>query len=227
MTAPAASVEERLAYLEKELFRARAAQQIQNLMGRYTVNHTPATMYRAVHFFALDRPDVSAEMGDRGVFIGEEGIRALFQGQFPMEPVGNLLLHYLATPMIEVAEDGQTARGVWRSPGVEAVRPGPEEPPVPLWSFGAYAADFLHNSGEWKILHLRWLRTIKCSFADGWVDDLSMTFGGPVPDQPYIRPNTYHNPYTPTSTQEPVPPCPPAYLSYVGPNWAVAPQQVP
>ena len=36
---------------------------------------------------------------------------------------GVLLVHYLATPMIEVAEDGKTARGVWRSPGIEAVLP--------------------------------------------------------------------------------------------------------
>ncbi len=227
MTTAATTVEERLALLEHELSRLKAVDLIQNLMGRYTVNHTPATMHRAVHFFALDRPDVSAEMGDRGVFFGEEGIRALFQGEFPMEPVGNLLLHYLATPMIEVAGDGQTARGVWRSPGVEAVRRGPDVPPVPLWSFGAYAADFVRTGTGWKILHLRWLRTIKCTFADGWVDDLSMTFGGPVADQPYIAPNTYHNPYTPDSTQEPVPPCPPAYDTYNGPQWAVTPMPVP
>ena len=216
--------QERLAKLEHELFRAQAVTDIQNLMGRYTVNHAPATIHQAVNFFALELPDVSAEIGDRGVYVGAAGIQELFGGRFPMEPVGNLLVHYLATPMIQVAADGKSARGVWRSPGVEAVRPGNDEKPVPLWSFGAYAVDFVHIDGQWKIRHLRWIRTIKCTFADGWVDDLSYTFGGPLVDSPNVMPTTYHNPYTPASTQQPIPPCPPAYDTYDGPEWAVAAQ---
>lgn len=216
----------RLEELEHQLFRAQAVNEVQKLMGRYTVNHAPATIHQAVDFFALELPEVSAEMGDRGVYVGEAGIRELFVGRFPMEPMGNLLIHYIATPMIEVAGDGQSARGVWRSPGVEAVRPDSDSAPVPLWSFGAYAGDFVHLHGEWKIRHLQWFRTIKCSFDKGWVDDLSMAFGGPLSDSPNVRPATYHNPYTPESTQQPVPPCPPPYESYEGFGWATQPQKV-
>lgn len=220
-------IEQRLADLEHELFRARAVQDIQNLMGRYTVNHGPATIHQAVHFFALELPDVSVEVGDRGVYVGEAGIRELFGTRFPMEPNGNLLIHYLATPMIEVAADGRSARGVWRSPGVEAVRPADGGKPVPLWSFGAYAVDFVYLDGQWKIRHLHWFRTIKSSHAEGWVDDLSMAFGGKLADSPNLQPGTYHNPYTPDAVQEPVPPCPQPYKTYDGPDWAVRPQQVP
>jgi hypothetical protein len=221
-----ADLETRLAALEHELFRARAVNDIQNLMGRYTVNHTPSTVHQAINFFALELPDVSAEIGDRGVYVGEAGLRELFVDSFPMEPVGNLLVHFIATPMITVAADGKTARGVWRSPGVEAVRPGAGEEPVALWSFGAYAADFVYLDGQWKIHHLQWFRAIKCTFADGWVKDLSMTHSsGPI-DSPNVKPATYHNPYTPDSVQEPVPPCPPAYESYDGFGWATSPQVV-
>jgi hypothetical protein len=213
--------------LELELFRAQAVQQVQNLMGRYTVNHAPATIHRALNFFALELPDVSAEVGDRGVYVGEAGLRELFADRFTMETHGNLLIHYLATPMIEISGDGKGARGVWRSPGVEAVRPPDGGAPVPLWSFGAYAVEFVHLNGEWKIRHLQWFRTIKCTFADGWVDDLSMTFGGPLADSPNVHPSTYHNPYTPDAVQEPVPAPPPAYQTYEGFDWAVQPLQIP
>lgn len=220
-------LEKRVLELERELFRARAAQEIQNLMGAYTVNHSPTTTHQALNFFALELPDVSAEIGDRGVYVGEAGLRELFAGRFSMEATGNLLIHYIATPMVEVAGDGKTARGVWRSPGVEAVRPPDGGKPVPLWSFGAYAADFVYRDGRWKIWHLHWFRNIKCTFADGWVDDLSMTHSGPLVDSPNVRPSTYHNPYTPEAKQELVPPCPPPYETYSGPDWAVTPQTVP
>jgi hypothetical protein len=198
--------------------------EIQLLMGRYTVNHTPATIHRAVQFFALELDDVSVETGDRGRYVGEAGIRELFGDRFPMEPVGNLLIHYLATPMIEVARDGRSARGVWRSPGVEAVRPPDGGEPKALWSFGAYACEFALLGGEWKIRHLQWFRTIKSSFEDGWVRDLSMTFGVPMPESANVQPTSYHHPYTPDSVQETVPPCPPAYDTYEGFGWATIPQ---
>lgn len=220
------SLEERIAQLEHELARERAVREIQNLMGRYTVNHTPATVHQAVEFFALELPDVSAEVGNLGVYVGEAGIRELFGDRLPMEPKGNLLLHYLATPMIEVAADGNSARGVWRSPGVEAVRAPDGAQPVALCSFGAYAVDFVRIGGTWKIHHLQWFRTIKSSFAEGWVKDLSVTRTEPAPESPNVRPSTYDNPYTPDGVQQPVPPCPSPYETYDGFSWATLLQVV-
>jgi SnoaL-like domain len=214
------SLEDRVAQLEHEVARERAAREIQNLMGRYTVNHAPATVHQAVEFFALELPDVSAEVGDRGVYVGEARIRELFEDRLPMEPRGNLLLHYLATPMIEVAADGNSARGVWRSPGIEALRVPHGAQPVALMSFGAYAVDFVRIGGTWKIHHLQWFTTIKSSFAQGWVKDLSMTRTEPAPESPNVKPSTYHNPYTPDSVQEPIPPCPSPYETYDGFSWA-------
>jgi len=215
---------DRLAALEHEVFRLHAAREIQNLMGTYTVNHLPKNMHDHVELFAMERPDVSVEVGDRGVYVGPEAVRTLFGKQFAMALEGNLLIHYLATPMIEVAGDGKTAKGVWRSPGIEAVRPPGGGKPVPLWSFGSYACDFIHLDGRWKIWHLHWFRVIKCSFADGWVDDLSMAFSGQLAGSPLLKPTTYHNPYTPDSVQESVPPCPKPYDTWVDDGWAVKEQ---
>ena len=122
------------------------------------------------------------EVGDRGVWKGPDAVRTLFEETFTNRSDGVLLIHYLATPMIEVAEDGITARGVWRSPGIEAVASDNDETRVPLWSFGSYAVDFIKKAGEWKIWHLHWFRQIKCSYKDAWVDDLSMVYSQAPPD---------------------------------------------
>jgi hypothetical protein len=214
----------RIERLEKQLARREAVDAVQRLMGAYTVNFSPKYMNRALNFYALDRPDVSVEIGDRGLYVGEAALRKLFSAQFSMSLAGNLLVHYLATPMIEVATDGESARGVWRSPGIEAVVPAGGGRPVPLWSFGAYAVDFIRRDAGWKILHLHWFRTIKCSYEKAWVDDVSMTRTGQLPGSTDVQPTTYHNPYTPESVQEPVPPCPPPYESMTTADWMVMEQ---
>lgn len=40
-----------------------------------------------------------------------------------------------------------------------------------------------------------------------------------VSSSPELEPTTYHNPYTPESIQDSVPPCPLPYDTYDGPNW--------
>lgn len=219
-----AELAQELAALRRDVARLKAVQDIQNLMGTYTVNHMPKTMHDHVELFAMERDDVRVEIGDRGVLVGPDALRRLFGQQFKMELEGNLLIHYLATPMIEVAGDGETARGVWRSPGIEAVRPPGGGKPMPLWSFGSYACDFIRIGGRWKIWHLHWFRTAKCSFHDGWVDDLSMINGMPLPAGPGVLPTTYHNPYSPASVQEPVPPCPRPYETWTDDGWATREQ---
>ena len=213
-----------LAAIRHELFRLNAVREIQNLMGAYTVNHLPKNMHDHIELFAMYMPDVSAEVGDREVYVGPDALRTLFGKQFAMGLKGNLLIHYLATPMIEVAGDGKTAKGVWRSPGIEAVRPPDGGKPVPIWSFGAYANDFIHVDGCWKIWHFHWFRVVKSNFHEGWVDDLSMAFGGKMANSPALQATTYHNPYTPDSTQESVPPCPKPYDTWTGEPWAVREQ---
>lgn len=213
-----------IAGLKHEIFRLKSINDIQNLMGTYTVNHIPKNMHDHIELFAMEMDDVSVEVGDRGVYVGPDALRTLFGKQFQMELKGNMLIHYLATPMIEVSGDGKTAKGVWRSPGVEAVVFPDADKPTPLWSFGSYAVDFIYLNGRWKIWHLHWIRTIKCSFRDGWVDDLSMAFGGQMANSPHLQPTTYHNPYTPDAVQDSVPPCPKPYDTYDGKGWDVEEQ---
>lgn len=137
-------------------------------------------MHKTLYFFALDEPDVSVEVGDRGVYRGANALKTLFQEQFGSAALkGNLLFPFLTTGgMVQVAGDGKTAKGTWRSPCVQAVKKPGEDHLTPIWLFGSYAGefecfrrqqdqaltrvvDFIRKPDGWKIWHFHWYRTIK------------------------------------------------------------------
>ena len=75
--------------------------------------------------------------------------------------VGQLLLHVTTTAIIEVAEDGKTAKGYWYSPGMIAESGSSANS---IWE--AYGADFVKEDGEWKLWHLHMYTDFMCQFGD-------------------------------------------------------------
>ena len=63
---------------------------------------------------------------------------------FTRNEVASIHLQALTTPVIEIAGDGETARAVWISPGLEGTEPA--------WM--KFGCDFKKQEGEWKIWHL-------------------------------------------------------------------------
>lgn len=59
-----------------------------------------------------------AQYTNVGVYTGYDSIMAYHRGR--PKPVGKLLLHQTNTPVIEVAEDGETAKGYWIMNGLES-----------------------------------------------------------------------------------------------------------
>lgn len=90
------------------------------------------------------------------VAVTEENLRAgLFQ------------IHPLTTRIIEVAGDGQTAKGVWYTPGaVGGVGPGGEVDGFWIWE--RYGVDFAKENGEWKIWHLHTYTDLMFPVGSGW-----------------------------------------------------------
>ena len=63
-----------------------------------------------------------------------------------------LSLQTLSTPCIEIAEDFETAKGLWTiSAQVTALD---DKGQVGFWSYGNLAADLVREDGQWKICHL-------------------------------------------------------------------------
>jgi|WetSurSiteA1Bulk_404760.scaffolds.fasta_scaffold128308_2 hypothetical protein len=90
--------------------------------------HNNSDIGKSWELFAQHTPDTWAELGTWGRFEGIEEIKKLFASMQSFLPgqhgaKGLMFWHDLATPIIEVAKDGNTAKATWRSPGHET-RPG-------------------------------------------------------------------------------------------------------
>jgi hypothetical protein len=107
--------------------------------------------------------------------------------------MGEFKVRPLYAPIIEVADDLQTAQGLWYSMGTEA-RVGTAGP-VAYWLWGYYAVDFIQEDGQWKLWHMQVLNDVSCICGQSW--------GKPqqaYPDLPEFEPLRGYTP--------PVPPIP-------------------
>jgi len=70
---------------------------------------------------------------------------------------GEYVMHTQQTPVIEIAGDGKTAKGIWYSIGI-GVRPKINDDGTYTksteWMWEKYAVDFIKEDGKWKIWHL-------------------------------------------------------------------------
>lgn len=87
---------------------------------------------------------------------------------------GNMLIHPLTTPVIEVDETNTKARGVWWSLGLEGLSIHREKP-LAILSIGMVPGVHVIEDGEWKILWGVWQRTTKNEYRAGWIDSMIPT----------------------------------------------------
>ena len=112
--------------LEQKIQQALDYQEVANVMNRYEW-YLPAGQYdELVELFAKKTPGVRAEIGSWGLYEGTAGVKRLFgkgglheylQGKTGALKPGVLFSQTNTTPVIEIAGDGKTAKGVWYCPG--------------------------------------------------------------------------------------------------------------
>lgn len=207
--------------LEATVGRLKDVHEIQNLMGRYAFLTTANMFTETVELFATTVPQ-KIEIGPLGVWEGTDAAWRCFHGfhnwtskvGVPVE--GQMMQHTLATPVIEVARDGETAKGVWMSPGHEArVMAGKL---TALWVWGTYGEDFVKEAGEWKIRNHHVYLQILTPYDVPWTvekpqdaGDIGDIFPPGLPDEyKPDRRSTYTWMYSPSAIMElvPVPPQP-------------------
>lgn len=73
----------------------------------------------------------------------------------------------VSTPLIELAGDGLTAKGLWQCTGsyADVTVSGP----VSYWTWGYYAVDFIKEDGEWRIWHLVYVNDVDTICGQTWV----------------------------------------------------------
>lgn len=213
-------IQEKIESVKKKTDRYDDRHVIEMVMSHYVMRDNPRNMERNLEFFALDEADVSIEWGDLGKFVGAEkvelflktqGARKYYQGIFRMR--------WLATPMIEVAKDGQTAKCVWICPGAESVVDDNGHCKA-LWNFVRFANDFKKDSaGMWRIWHLRMFVDVRCEYEKGWCNDfVKYVYLGKQPGSEAVEP-TWHNPCSPSFVQEDIPSCPARYDTWTDESW--------
>ncbi len=79
---------------------------------------------------------------------------------------GSLVVPNTTTPIIEIAGDGKTAKGLWYIFGSETeVTP---EGPVSTWVMGRLGVDFVREDGKWKIWHFLFIQDIDAEVGTDW-----------------------------------------------------------
>lgn len=83
--------------------------------------------------------------------------------------VGVLHARPLDTPVIEIAGDGKTAKGIWRLHGMNSdLTPAGQ---VASWEWAKIAVDFVKEDGQWKVWHMLWLCDLYIPDGQSWADN--------------------------------------------------------
>lgn len=159
-------LEDKIRSYDLEIARARAAIDIQNIMGRYALYYTAQKYDQCAKLWAR-REDSSCDLMF-GVFEGYEGVCRCYNEEHP-EPVGLLRVHTFTSGAVEVAEDGLTAAGTWISPGVDT-SVGEDGKPNCHWCWIKYKADFIKEDGVWYLWHLWCYGLFHTDYYTSWGD---------------------------------------------------------
>jgi hypothetical protein len=211
-------IQKQLQKMQKQIERLQAYVEIQNLVGKYEVIHTPSTERQSPQLFALKQPDVSVEIAMWGKFIGPDQVRNMYGEANEGKPMpGAMFEHHLCTPIIQVAGDGKTAKGLWFSPGHETT-PDENGKLVAHWCWGKFGADFIKEDGQWKIWHYHWYDTFMVPYDKSWVEwpqpamDSIERHPGFTSDMPPTSRSTYF----PDQVRRPIPEYPEPYETWDG-----------
>ncbi len=177
---------------------------IKNLMGKYANCVLLNREHDIYGMFWSKRDDVTLMFND-GAYTGAASVKAyydachdrnalvakLMQKRFPdvlggksddeIYGVGPFKVKPMACPVIEVAGDGKTAKGLWFCQG--AYNDVETCGPVAHWTWGYFAVDFAKEDDGWKVWHLQYLNDVDCLCGQSWAAEQK-----PYPDLPEFAP---------------------------------------
>jgi len=159
--------EERLARLEElvdnqanKIERLEAARICENMFNRYEYYHVNEQHQKVIDMFA-HTPGDRLYFGELGFWEGANASNrgwGMLMGHPPMD--GTMHFHPTMCPVIEVAEDCQTAQAVWTTFGFESGKDPQTGEYTPKYAWGTYGIDFLKVDGEWKFWHFHIYRLV-------------------------------------------------------------------
>ena len=191
------SIEQKLDKLQHELERVQAVVEIMNIMGTLQCYHT-AGMNNQTGLLFSKRPDTRVYFGELGSFEGSDANERASAALPSAPPIGNMPIHLMGNPVIQVAADGQTAQAVFIAAGIVAMKDPKTGKPTCTWEWNRYGDDFVKEDGRWKVLHHHVYPLFQAGWDDKWADQfekeglaLDLPF---TPDHPATPLDVFYSP---------------------------------
>lgn len=202
-------MEQRLAAMERTAQAAKDRAEVENIFSRYQYYHYLIQDEKVADLYADTMPDVRRHDAGRAIFEGIEAIRSYHSPHRPHYR-GKMICHAATNPIIEVAGDGQTAKGLWFLSGHESCPykeiPDPKDdfvgpdleknPKYDLyqfchWVWHKVGVDFIKIDGVWKIWHILSFQILRASYYKDWITysldrpavGAMMAFTSPTPEE--------------------------------------------
>ena len=200
--------------LKKQVQRLEDTRQIANMMGRYIYKHEVHKDTEFLNTIFADRDDISWEVANFGVYCGWDGVKRILDAhsgigrkdteddkEMSIIGTGGMIMHTLSTPVIEIAGDGRTAKGVWISPGHETMRDSETGELRGHWCWTKYGCDFIKEDGTWKLWHYHVYRIFRTPYDQDWTEEVEpkREASGKIETPGMLEPDiptTFDNPYT-------------------------------
>lgn len=114
----------------------------------------------------------------------KQSIKEMVKNEPSTAPTGTMGIHLNTTPIIVVAGDGQTAKGIWYSPGPMFNFTGQKDEDGNdlaggMVFFEKYGVDFAKENGQWKIWHIQMYYDYVFSLGQDWTKPTAGRGGGP------------------------------------------------
>ena len=180
LAAQVKKMQARLADLEQKLGRTEDYIAITNLQDAYGYYVDKCQWDQAADLFAKD---ATLEIAGRGVYVGQERVRAYLH-HLPSFQYGQVFNHMQLQPVITVAPDGKTAKARLRS----IIQAGVLHKSA-QWGEGTYENEYVKDNGTWKIKTLHFYVTYYIDYDKGW-DKGGNPPPPPMKDFPWDRPPT-------------------------------------
>lgn len=137
---------------QQAALRANDIADCNNLMGLHVWYHSAFLNDVELEKLWVTTPENQATAvwaQNANYWIGMDNIKAYYGPAYPHEnTMSQFQFHTTTSGIVEIADDRQTAKGVWYTPGIIGRYQGLQA----LWE--RYGIDFIMENGEWKIWHL-------------------------------------------------------------------------
>lgn len=171
--------------LEEKMQRITDIEDIKTLIHKRVYLQTSDSRQQELETMWVSTPQLkqTASYGSNwGYYVGMEEIRKYYvdahdaalkaqqeENGASRINLGNMYIHPLSTGLVETAQDGKTAKGLWYSIGNEAKALSDGTAQV-QWMLSKVAVDFVREEDGWKIWHIVISTDVDCEAGKNYGD---------------------------------------------------------